>query len=140
MAKQIYLLDTNIILEPLKLNPNENLLAKLKENGDFCCISSITWLEALFGMNIMLEGKRKERTRSYLLNKIQAYFPVIEYDEHCAFLQAEIQAQMYKNGIAIPDYDMLIAATAMANNLILITHNTKDFKNIPGLMYEDWIK
>lgn len=139
MAKNIYLLDTNIISEPLKLSPNENLLAKLKENGDFCCISSISWLESLYGMNIMPEGKNKERLRSYLLNKIQAFLPIIQYDEHCAFLQAEIQAKLQKKGIIIPDYDMLIAATAMANNLILITHNTKDFQNIPGLMFEDWL-
>lgn len=139
MAKNIYLLDTNIISEPVKKSPNFNLLLKLKENGDFCCISSITWLESLYGMNTMPEGKTKERLRSYLLNKIQAYFPIIQYDEHCAFLQAEIQAQMQRKGISVPDFDMMIAATAMANNLILITHNTKDFQNIPGLMYEDWI-
>ncbi|MCQ2578255.1 MAG: type II toxin-antitoxin system VapC family toxin [Treponema sp.] len=139
MAKNIYLLDTNIISEPVRRSPNFNLLSKLKENGDFCCISSITWLESLYGMNTMPEGKTKERIRSYLLNKIHPFLPIIPYDEHCSFLQAEIQAQLKEKGITIPDYDMLIAATALANNLILITHNTKDFQNIPGLMYEDWI-
>ena len=138
--RKIYLLDTNIISEPLKLEPNRNLMEKLKENGDFCAISTFTWYEALFGMSCMPEGKRKERTRNFLLNKVQAFFPIINYDEHCAFLQWEIQAQMQTKGIIVPDLDLFIAATAISNNMILITHNTKDFKNIPGLMLEDWIK
>jgi tRNA(fMet)-specific endonuclease VapC len=35
--------------------------------------------------------------------------------------------------------DMLIAAIALANGLILVTHNTKEFARIPGLQLEDWI-
>ena len=40
--------------------------------------------------------------------------------------------------MAIGPYDMLIAAIAMAHNLIVVTHNTKHFGRIPGLKIEDW--
>lgn len=46
---------------------------------------------------------------------------------------------MMEKGLAAPAVDFMIAATALANDLTLVTHNTKDFANIPGLRVEDWI-
>jgi tRNA(fMet)-specific endonuclease VapC len=42
-------------------------------------------------------------------------------------------------GIVVPQVDLLLAATAIAHNLTLVTHNTRDFEKIPGLRLEDWL-
>jgi tRNA(fMet)-specific endonuclease VapC len=51
---------------------------------------------------------------------------------------AQIRAKLEKKGIPIKSCDILIAACAMANDLILITHNVKEFQRIEGLRIEDW--
>jgi tRNA(fMet)-specific endonuclease VapC len=51
---------------------------------------------------------------------------------------AEIRVALEKGGTPIGPYDILIAATASANNATLVTHNTKEFGRIAGLVLVDW--
>lgn len=51
---------------------------------------------------------------------------------------ARIKADLMRRGQKIEDPDILIAATAMENNLILVTHNIGHYERIPGLRLEDW--
>ena len=51
---------------------------------------------------------------------------------------AKEKARLEKKGAKIDDFDLLIAATAVRNNLILITNNTKHFKRIHRLTIQDW--
>ena len=55
-------------------------------------------------------------------------------------MYAKIQADCARTGKTRPVFDLLIASTAIANNLILATCNYKDFIDIPGLKTEDWRK
>jgi len=50
----------------------------------------------------------------------------------------DIRANLEKKGTPIGPYDLLIAAIAMRHNLIVITHNTREFSRINGLKLEDW--
>ena len=50
----------------------------------------------------------------------------------------EIKAGLQKSGHTIDDMDLLIAATAIAQNMVLVTHNTKHFEHIPGIRLVDW--
>jgi len=52
----------------------------------------------------------------------------------------ELQAARLDRGRPIPEMDLLIAATALVFNLTLVTHNTKDYEDIPGLAITDWLK
>ena len=50
-----------------------------------------------------------------------------------------LKAQLKKVGKPPPGFDLMIASVALAHDLTLVTHNTRDFQNIPGLRLEDWL-
>lgn len=141
--KPIYLLDTNIVSEIAKPSPNEKLLLNLDAQSCFSVISSTVWYEILKGIAILPEGSMKSKLDKYATEYVQAVFPILPYDEHCASLQAHIDSKMQKKGTPIPYKDAQIAATALANNLILVTRNTKDFEPICRefpLHVENWFE
>lgn len=129
-VKKLYLLDTNIISDVTKPNPSEKLLSELDTRGMFSVISASVWYETLKGIELLPEGKKKKVLSTEYLDYLQNNFPIIPYDEHCASLEAAIFIRMRKNGTPTPIYDSQIAATALANNLILVTRNVKDFEPI----------
>ena len=63
---------------------------------------------------------------------------VIPFNEKDAYKFGAICAGLYKMGITIDDFDMH-ASSAINNNMTLVTNNTKHFRNISGLVIEDWI-
>jgi tRNA(fMet)-specific endonuclease VapC len=50
-----------------------------------------------------------------------------------------IQTRLLRRGITVNPVDLMIAAVALVHDLTLVTNNTKDFQNIPGLRLEDWL-
>ena len=50
-----------------------------------------------------------------------------------------IQTTLLRRGITVNPVDLMIAAVALVQDLTLVTNNTKDFQNIPGLRLEDWL-
>lgn len=138
--RTIYLLDTNVVSELTKRNPNQKLIERMTNNSSICAICSTVLQESVFGLEELPEGKRKETIRTYI-EKIKNSFNVIPYDAFAAEICGQIRARCKKAGHLAPFYDSQIAATAIANNMILITHNTKDFKTIAEnsmLQMEDW--
>jgi len=53
---------------------------------------------------------------------------------------AKIKARLKSEGKILDDFDVLIAATAIVNNCMLVTNNTKHFKRINGLTIENWVE
>lgn len=138
--KPIYLLDTNVISEFLKPRPNSAVIRAASEKRDVCAICSVVWQESVFGYEKMPEGKRKEHVGEYLL-KIKSMYSIIPYDSFAAQICGELQARCEERGVPVPRYDSQIAATAIANNMILITHNTADYEALQEnsmLHVEDW--
>lgn len=139
--RNIYLLDTNIISQVTKPEPAQNILTKLELNVGACAISSITWFELLNGVKLLPEGAKKEKLSSFLIDYVQPSFPIIPYDNHAASINADITSRLSHIGKPTPILDTQIASTAIANNLILVTNNTKDFQIFTdhfNLMLEDW--
>jgi tRNA(fMet)-specific endonuclease VapC len=64
---------------------------------------------------------------------------VLSFDEHCAEEYGKIRGRLMRQGISVADADLMIAAVALVHDLTLVTHNTTDFVNIPGLRLEDWL-
>jgi tRNA(fMet)-specific endonuclease VapC len=64
---------------------------------------------------------------------------VLEYDRACAEMFGKVRGLLLRQGVVVSAVDMMIAAVALAHNFTLVTHNTKDFQNIPGLALEDWL-
>jgi tRNA(fMet)-specific endonuclease VapC len=63
----------------------------------------------------------------------------LEVDRDVSRKFGEIRAAQLDQGQYTPEMDLLIASTALAHGLTLVTHNTQDFTNVPGLTLEDWL-
>ena len=138
--RPIYLLDTNVVSEFTKPMPNQHTLEMIKEHEDMCAICSTVWEETVFGYELMPEGKRKNAVLDTILD-IKESYEILPYDDFAAKICGELQAQCEKAGKPIPRYDSQIAATAIANGMVLITHNTEDFAALcenSMLKVEDW--
>ena len=75
------------------------------------------------------------------MDSVQSSFPIIPYDEHAAWVNADITEQLIHLGKPTPILDTQIASIAIANNLILVTDNIKDFQifcEYGKLMLENW--
>ena len=138
--KKTYLLDTNIVSEFSKDKPNEQVLEFYRARKDLCAISAITWQELTRGVSRMPEGRKKQYLKKCLSN-YEEDFEVISFDKFSAQICGEIQATAEKNGKPVPYYDSQIAATAVSNGMVLVTHNTSDFEQFKEksfLRLEDW--
>lgn len=65
-------------------------------------------------------------------------FISLDFDDKAAEIFGYIRAQLFAKGTPIGAYDLQIAAIAMTNKLILVTHNTREFGRVDGLIIEDW--
>jgi tRNA(fMet)-specific endonuclease VapC len=138
MAGIRYLLDTNILSEPVTARPNPLVLEKIKANGTALALASVTWQELLYGLYLLPAGKRRDRIEDYLFRRIQAVLPIIAFDESAAQWQAEQRARLRQIGKSSSYPDSQIAAIAAVNNLVLVTRNIDDFIDFEGLRTQNW--
>ena len=127
----IYLLDTCICIALLKKSPN--VIQRLREVGTRNCkISDITLAELYFGA--FKSGKEKHFNDVSEISKLFEKYPIQYMRKY-----GEIRWELEKQGLRIGDMDMFIAATALEEDLILVTGNVKHFERIPGLKIENWM-
>jgi tRNA(fMet)-specific endonuclease VapC len=72
-------------------------------------------------------------------NDLLADVTVLAFDSDCAKEFGRIRGQLLQQGISVSQMDLMIAAVALVHNLTLVTHNTVDYRNVPGLRLDDWI-
>lgn len=140
--KNIYLLDTNIVSEFSKDIPNPKIIEVYKIRKDLCAISAVTWQELTRGVTRLPEGRKKQYLKN-CLSQIEESFPILPYDKFASQICGEIQAKMESKGKTLPFSDSQIAATALSNGMVLVTHNTQHFKIIQEnsfLQMEDWFE
>jgi tRNA(fMet)-specific endonuclease VapC len=70
-----------------------------------------------------------------LLNDVQ----VLNFEHGCAETFGRVRGTLLQQGISVPTTDLMIAAVALVHNLTLVTHNTVDFRHVPGLRRDDWL-
>ena len=134
----IYLLDTNVLSEPTKQYPNENLLNQLKRHNKQYCISAITWHELNYGVDRMPDGRKKKMLQQYLHILEIGNLPILPYDKNAARWLARERHRLISAGKTPAKEDSEIAAIAKTNNLILVSRNTTDFELFEGLIIENW--
>lgn len=143
MIRPYYLLDTNIISEIMKPKPNETVCKNIAEHEKLCAISSTTWNELLFGVNTMSSGKRKDLLFDDLVDDVQSHYEIIQYDNHAAWIHADIRARLKELGTPMDFQDTQIASIAVSNCMILVTRNIKLFEpiqKVSPLMLENWFE
>ena len=128
-----YLLDTSICIELLR--GNKNVRQKCVKFNDYCCISVITAIELLYGAyNAPEEYRQQELTKAQMLID---FYEVVGIDDIPELFSKE-KLRLEHDGNAIEDFDLMIGTTSIVHNLVVVTHNTKHFKRIKGLILEDW--
>jgi tRNA(fMet)-specific endonuclease VapC len=129
-----YLIDTDICIHFLrgKFGINE----KVKEVGtDNCYISEITIAELTYGAYKSADFKK----HILEVKKIEVLFEIIPiYGSINKY--AEERVRLQKAGVLIPDFDLLIGATAVANNLVMVTNNENHLSRVSGIVIENWTK
>lgn len=86
-------------------------------------------------------GARNSASPASNLRKVEAFchpFASLPFDDDCAQAYGLLRAELQRTGMTIGANDLMIAATAVANDLTLVTHNTKEFERVVGLELEDW--
>ena len=134
----IYLLDTNIISEPTKKQPSQNVLQKLKQHNGQYAISSITWHELNYGVDRMPISKRKSLLQQYLYTLEKSNLSILPYDKTAARWLATERHRLISVGSTPAKEDSEIAAIAITNKLILATRNTPDFELMNDVIIENW--
>ena len=130
-----YLLDTNIISEIISKSPNEKVLKFLEKNKNNLYLSVITIGEINAGIEKLDNSKRKDKLKLWLQDLLQKFEDkILDIDIYVMLLWGEISTTLKKQGITISIMDCLIASCAIKENMILVTRNEKDFKDIKNLI------
>ena len=97
-------------------------------------IPSVVWLELEYGL---LRSNRPEAQRRGMDTALRAY-SMVDFDCESAQAAAMIKHTLEAAGSPIGHFDLLIAGTALAHDLTLVTRNTREFERVPGLKIENW--
>ena len=92
----------------------------------------------LYELEVGIAKSVRPRKRKAQLQEFISLVNIIPFSDAEAKCAADIRVKLEKKGSLIGPYDILIAASAMANNNILVTHNQSEFQRIRGLKLEDW--
>ena len=131
-----YLIDTNICIYIMNQRP-EKVIRKFKniEVGQIG-ISSISVSELSYGV----AKSRQKKQNAKRLEEFLIPFGILPYDENASKYYGKIRSELESLGQVIGPLDMLIAAHARSENLILVTNNEKEFQRIQSLKLENWAK
>ena len=126
-----FLLDTNAVIAVMA--GRAAVLDRLRQQAlRDVAVSSIVIHELRYGAS---KSARQEENHA----RIDALrFEVIPFDAEDARQAGEIRAALARAGTPIGGYDLLIAGQALARDLIVVTHNTREFDRVAGLRVEDW--
>jgi tRNA(fMet)-specific endonuclease VapC len=127
-------LDTCIVIA--YLNGNQTVADKLKFYFPDIAISSIVLGELLYGARASARSEENLKNLERFLWLVK----ISDYDRESAELYSRIRLSLRRKGRPSGEADMLIAATALAGNAILVTDNTKHFEHVENIRLENWLR
>jgi tRNA(fMet)-specific endonuclease VapC len=133
-----FLLDTNVLSEAKRPQPNPNVMAKLELYKRQIGTATVVVHELLFGCFRLPPSKKRQDLEDYLNNVILANLPLFDYDLKSAKYHAEERARLSKVGKSPAFVDGQIASITLTNNLTLVTNNVDDFQDFNGLVVDNW--
>lgn len=135
-----YLLDTNVLSEPIRPRPNEALVQRLRSQWGACATPAPVWHELLYGTARLPESHRRRLLEQYV-ERLGLDVPILPYDQRAAGWHARERARLEALGLPTPYADGQIAAIAVTNDLVLVTANVRDFGPFTSglLRVENWL-
>ncbi len=135
-----YLLDTNVLSEPLLTKPNKKVMAMLERHQQESATASPVWHELGFGCRRLPASKKRTIIQRYLNEVVAAAIPILPYDQAAADWHGIERARLVAKGMTPAFVDGQIAAIAKQHDLTLITRNQRDFRAFKDLRVENWFK
>lgn len=130
----MYLLDTNVCIRLLNKS-HASIVGHFQQHlPSELLMCSIVRAELLFGAR----HSQQVEANLQLLQQFFAPLSSLAFDNRCAEEAGIIRADLAVKGSPIGPNDLLIAATARAHDVVLITHNTREFSRVAGLRMDDW--
>ena len=127
-----FLLDTNAVIALLNDATSKAAKRARRESPSDIAISAVVAHELFYGA--FKSARAAENVG--VVDALQ--FEVIALDKEDARQAGQLRAALALEGTPIGPYDVLIAGQALAREMTLVTHNTKEFGRVPGLRVEDW--
>jgi len=128
-----YMLDTNLLIELLRGNADRLLVRLDKQRGNLA-VSAVTVSELDYGAAHATDPGAMTADLDAMLGLVQ----VAPFDRDAARWAGHVRHRLATEGKSIGPYDTLIAGHALALDVTLVTHNTREFGRIPELALEDW--
>ncbi len=134
----MYLLDTNVLSEIARSRPHPDVLARFRAAPDAALFTSAICIEEIhFGIAAGPDGDMvRQRMESRVLFRVA----VLALDDVVAKVAGALRGEWKVRGTPVGYRDGLIAATAQAHALILVTRNTRHFDHVGGLPIENWFE
>ena len=130
----IYTLDTNVLAAILRDDAEVvQRVANALNRDDRVTLNAMTYFETRRGLHLPTFKRKLEN-----FERFAQLWGVLPLDTAALDVSAIIYQNLRSKGTPLEDADILIAGTALANNAVLVTRNTKHFARVEGLRLEDW--
>jgi tRNA(fMet)-specific endonuclease VapC len=130
-----YLLDSNVCIRHFRSggtsSASQRLLQLQPNDAGICSIVRAELLAGAYRMKVPQQGKSQ-------IDAFCKVFPSLPFDDIAADQFGRVHAQLAASGTPIGAADLMIAAIALAQQLIVVTNNVSEFQRVPGLQVEDW--
>ncbi len=122
-----FLVDANVLSEPTRALPDQNVVEWLRRHERDLVVDPIILGEVRFGILLLPKGKRRTRLERWFEAGVQR-LQCLPWEAETGLRWAELLALLRASGRAMPIKDSIIAATALAYNLTIATRNRTDFE------------
>ena len=134
-----FLLDTNVVSETAKQRPQPAVVEFMVTQTD-SWLSVVVVHELAYGIMILDEGRRRDLMAAWLSQVVSDFSGrILSVDRQAAEFAASMRAQVHRDGGRLKIADALIAGTAMANDMTVITRNVRDFDGLGVEIVNPWV-
>jgi toxin FitB len=123
-----YLVDANVLSEATKAAPDPGVVGWLREHEAEIAVDPIILGELQFGILLLPHGRKRSSLDKWFREGV-ARLECLPWDARAGMEWAALLARLRREGKAMPVKDSLIAATALAHRLTIVTRNHADFEN-----------
>lgn len=131
-----YLLDTNIVSAAMRGEPRALLNRLAGMATERLHLSALALAELAIGAEL---GSRRAATLA-AVRDLTTGMPLLPFDTDDAMTYARIRAALERKGHMVGQLDCLIAAQAVTRGLVMVTDNLREFRRVPGLQCENWMR